>query len=135
MATYTPPPYFPQSSLSPPDKNRYLKFKLVVAALIVLLLAIIGWRDHRNRLSLQSAGLTSGALDIKSARPYSFPFRTKFPIPLVQRCYWFCRCGGVARLDAWHRSFNYCGVKLASFTMRTRQTAPPGAATLQKSFG
>ncbi len=42
MATYTPPPYFPQSSLSPPDKNRYLKFKLVVAALIVLLLAIIG---------------------------------------------------------------------------------------------
>jgi hypothetical protein len=42
MATYTPPPYFPQSSLSPPDKNRYLKFKLVIAALIVLLLAIIG---------------------------------------------------------------------------------------------
>lgn len=42
MATYTPPPYFPQSSLSPPDKNRYLKFKLVVAALILLLLAIIG---------------------------------------------------------------------------------------------
>lgn len=42
MATYTPPPYFPQSSLSPPDKNRYLKFKLVVAALIILLLGIIG---------------------------------------------------------------------------------------------
>ncbi|HEY5839543.1 MAG TPA: hypothetical protein VIT19_10950 [Pyrinomonadaceae bacterium] len=42
MATYTPPPYFPQSSLSPPSKNRYLKFKLVVAAVIVLLLAIIG---------------------------------------------------------------------------------------------
>lgn len=41
MATYTPPPYFPQSSLSPPDKNRYLKFKLLVAALIVLLLALI----------------------------------------------------------------------------------------------
>ncbi|MFY9622456.1 MAG: hypothetical protein WAQ99_21745 [Pyrinomonadaceae bacterium] len=42
MATYTPPPYFPQSSLSPPSKNRYLKFKLVVAALVVLLLAIVG---------------------------------------------------------------------------------------------
>jgi hypothetical protein len=42
MATYTPPPYFPQSSLSPPSKNRYLKFKLMVAALVVLLLAIIG---------------------------------------------------------------------------------------------
>ena len=27
MATYTPPPYFPQSSLAPPDKNRYTKFK------------------------------------------------------------------------------------------------------------
>ena len=42
MATYTPPPYFPQSSLSPPDENRYRKFKLIVAALIVLLLAVIG---------------------------------------------------------------------------------------------
>jgi hypothetical protein len=42
MATYTPPPYFPQSSLSPPDKNRYLKFKLFVAGMIILLLAIIG---------------------------------------------------------------------------------------------
>jgi len=42
MATYTPPPYFPQSSLSPPSKNRYRKFKLVVAGLIILLLAMIG---------------------------------------------------------------------------------------------
>ena len=42
MATYTPPPYFPQSSLSPPDKNRYLKFKLAVAGAIVLLLGIVG---------------------------------------------------------------------------------------------
>ena len=42
MATYTPPPYFPQSSLSPPDKNRYRKFKLAVFALAVLLLAIVG---------------------------------------------------------------------------------------------
>ena len=42
MATYTPPPYFPQSSLSPPDKNRYKKFKLVVFGLILLLLILIG---------------------------------------------------------------------------------------------
>ena len=42
MATYTPPPYFPQSSLSPPDKNRYRKFKLIIAGLIVLILAILG---------------------------------------------------------------------------------------------
>jgi hypothetical protein len=42
MATYTPPPYFPQSSLAPPDKNRYLKFKLTVFAVIVLLLLVLG---------------------------------------------------------------------------------------------
>ena len=45
MATYTPPPYFPQGSLAPPDKNRYRKFKLVmtgVAVLLVLLLAGAG---------------------------------------------------------------------------------------------
>ena len=41
MATYTPPPYFPQSSLSPPDQNRYRKFKLVVAAIVILALAVI----------------------------------------------------------------------------------------------
>ena len=35
MATYTPPPYFPQSSLAPPSKNRYLKFKLMVFAVII----------------------------------------------------------------------------------------------------
>ncbi|MFN2501526.1 MAG: hypothetical protein ABR530_05890 [Pyrinomonadaceae bacterium] len=29
-----PPPYFPQNQLSPPDENRYRKFKLVVAAAI-----------------------------------------------------------------------------------------------------
>ncbi|HSU26271.1 MAG TPA: hypothetical protein VLI65_09825 [Pyrinomonadaceae bacterium] len=38
-----PPPYFPQSQLSPPDENRYRKFKVAVglsiAALIVLLAA------------------------------------------------------------------------------------------------
>jgi hypothetical protein len=42
MATYTPPPYFPQSSLSPPDENRYRKFKLIVTGVIVLALLILG---------------------------------------------------------------------------------------------
>jgi hypothetical protein len=42
MATYTPPPYFPQSSLSPPDKNRYRKFKLAVAGAAVLLISLVG---------------------------------------------------------------------------------------------
>ena len=42
MATYTPPPYFPQSSLSPPDKNRYRKFKLVMALLSLVLIALVG---------------------------------------------------------------------------------------------
>ena len=43
MATYTPPPYFPQSSLAPPDKHRYLKFKLMVGGLALLLLLVLGW--------------------------------------------------------------------------------------------
>jgi hypothetical protein len=41
-----PPPYFPQNQLSPPDENRYRKFKLVVAgvaAVCVLLLTGIGF--------------------------------------------------------------------------------------------
>ena len=42
MATYTPPPYFPQSSLAPPDKSRYRRFKLVMMALAVLLILLIG---------------------------------------------------------------------------------------------
>jgi hypothetical protein len=42
MATYTPPPYFPQSSLSPADPNRYRKFKLIVATAIVMLVAVLG---------------------------------------------------------------------------------------------
>lgn len=43
MATYTPPPYFPQSSLAPPDKNRYRKFKLLVFAIgLVILLLVVG---------------------------------------------------------------------------------------------
>ncbi len=50
MATYTPPPYFPQGSLAPPDRNRYRKFKLVmlgVALLLVLLLGGIAWAIWR----------------------------------------------------------------------------------------
>jgi hypothetical protein len=42
MATYTPPPYFPQSSLSPPNKNRYRKFKLVMVLVSLVLVAIVG---------------------------------------------------------------------------------------------
>ncbi len=41
MATHTPPPYFPQSSLSPPDKKRYRKFKLVMLLLSLVLIAIM----------------------------------------------------------------------------------------------
>jgi len=36
-----PPPYFPQNQLSPPDENRYKKFKLVVAAVCVGGLALL----------------------------------------------------------------------------------------------
>jgi len=36
-----PPPYFPQNQLSPPDENRYKKFKFVVAGLILLLIALL----------------------------------------------------------------------------------------------
>ena len=42
MATSTPPPYFPQSSLSPPDEKRYRKFKLAVFGGVILLLAVVG---------------------------------------------------------------------------------------------
>jgi hypothetical protein len=41
MATYTPPPYFPQGSLAPPDKNRYRRFKLVMILLSVVLVLIM----------------------------------------------------------------------------------------------
>jgi len=36
-----PPPYFPQNQLSPPDENRYRKFKFVVAGVVVGLLALV----------------------------------------------------------------------------------------------
>jgi hypothetical protein len=42
MATYTPPPYFPQSSLAPADKNRYRKFKLMVFGIALVLLLLLG---------------------------------------------------------------------------------------------
>lgn len=42
MATYTPPPYFPQSSLSPPDEKRYRRFKLIAVTLILLGVVIVG---------------------------------------------------------------------------------------------
>jgi hypothetical protein len=32
-----PPPYFPQNQLSPPDENRYKKFKIVVGGVIFIL--------------------------------------------------------------------------------------------------
>lgn len=41
MATYTPPPYFPQSSLSPPDEGRYKKFRLVVVGIVLLLILLL----------------------------------------------------------------------------------------------
>ena len=41
MATYTPPPYFPQGSLAPPDKSRYRKFKIVMALLGLLVVGLI----------------------------------------------------------------------------------------------
>jgi len=38
-----PPPYFPQNQLSPPDENRYKKFKVIVgAAIFFLVLLLIG---------------------------------------------------------------------------------------------
>lgn len=37
-----PPPYFPQSQLSPPDPNRYRKFKMTVALIIFGLVVVLG---------------------------------------------------------------------------------------------
>jgi len=38
-----PPPYFPQNQLSPPDENRYRKFKFLVGtAIFFLTLLLIG---------------------------------------------------------------------------------------------
>ncbi len=41
-----PPPYFPQNQLSPPDENRYKKFKLIVVGISLalgLLLVALGF--------------------------------------------------------------------------------------------
>ncbi len=46
MATYTPPPYFPQGSLAPPDAGRYKRFKLAmfgIGVLLVIVLAAAGF--------------------------------------------------------------------------------------------
>ena len=42
MATDRPPPYFPQGTLSPPDERRYLKFKLTVAGVVLVLIVLLG---------------------------------------------------------------------------------------------
>lgn len=42
MATHTPPPYFPQNSLTPADPHRYKKFKLALFGIIVLALLLLG---------------------------------------------------------------------------------------------
>ena len=43
MPTSTPPPYFPQNPLLPPDKNRAKKVKFaLVGCLLVLLLSVAG---------------------------------------------------------------------------------------------
>ena len=42
MATYTPPPYFPQGSLAPADKSRYRKFKILMALLGLVIVGVIG---------------------------------------------------------------------------------------------
>jgi hypothetical protein len=36
-----PPPYFPQNQLSPPDENKYRRFKLIVAGIIVFVLFLL----------------------------------------------------------------------------------------------
>jgi len=42
MATDTPPPYFPQGSLAPPDPTRYKRFKLAMFGVGVLLVILMG---------------------------------------------------------------------------------------------
>ena len=41
MPTSTPPPYFPQNSLLPPDENRARKIKFAFAGCIILLLLLV----------------------------------------------------------------------------------------------
>jgi hypothetical protein len=43
MSTSTPPPYFPQGSLMPPDPKRAKKFRLtMIGCAVVLLLVLVG---------------------------------------------------------------------------------------------
>lgn len=41
MPTSTPPPYFPQNSLSPPDPKGWLKKKLALVGCLLLLLILL----------------------------------------------------------------------------------------------
>ena len=41
MPTSTPPPYFPQNSLLPPDEHRARKVKLAIAGCLFLLLLLV----------------------------------------------------------------------------------------------
>lgn len=41
MPTSTPPPYFPQNSLLPPDENRARKVKLAIVGCLVLIALIV----------------------------------------------------------------------------------------------
>ncbi len=42
MPTSTPPPYFPQNPLLPPDENRARKFKFALVGCLILLLLLVG---------------------------------------------------------------------------------------------
>ena len=42
MPTETPPPYFPQSQLSPPDEGRAKKTKLVLIGCLALVVLLLG---------------------------------------------------------------------------------------------
>ena len=42
MPTETPPPYFPQNQLSPPDEGRAKKTKLVLFGCLALALILLG---------------------------------------------------------------------------------------------
>ena len=40
MPTATPPPYFPQNSLQPPDQNRWKKIRLALFGCLALVLLL-----------------------------------------------------------------------------------------------
>lgn len=41
MATFTPPPYFPQGALAGKDEKRYRNFKIAVFSILALLLLLL----------------------------------------------------------------------------------------------